>query len=609
MLDRSRLVLLLAALSMAGCSAFSIISPRRADGTPVFGGNRNRTQTPTGATGTTTTAGNGSDPTQYLNRLDAHLRAQGYAPAGAAIRNNTMPSTGLVAYALDARPGTCYAAIAIGDAGTDLNMILLDPFGRTESYNVQADSTPFVTFCPQQQGRYVVRLQMSRGQGGYYYLAYGGQRGRDPSLAAFFQTSGGAATNTTGATSTTQTPQTAQIDPGTRARYQAADSTLTAERFTRASEPIGLVLAQRQERLFPLNLMASACYAFATFGGPGTSDTDVFVVDGSGAELESDTRTDVDAIVRFCPPSDGTYQLRTRLYTGSGPVFVAGWVQPRALVATTTGSPSTTGSTTTTQTTNTNTPVLSTTSTAATTLGEAYALVDIDMQARGYVIHGDSQDGTLQNTEARDFTISIERDKCYAIVALGDSGVRNLELTLLDGGGRVLDRESETSSRAIVRTCSSEARSVRLAMADGAGAFKFATYQFTRGTRGPSGLVGLTWVRIMEVTALLEAENYSPSLSFDIETGRLSTVGRTVSQQLNLQAAHCYAVVVVGGDGVSSVGIGLERGGTVVTENRLGSSFPDVRVCPDQAGRYDLKITSMAGVGTYAYQVFERSTQ
>lgn len=598
MLARSRTALAFTVVFMTGCSAFSLLSPRRADGTPLFGGRNN--QPTQNATTPPPTAQNGSDPTQYLNRMDAHLRGQGYAPAGAAIRNNTMPSTGLVAYALDVQPGRCYSAIALGDSGTNLDMVLVDPFGRPEANNVAPDSNPFVNFCPRQAGRYVVRLQMSRGQGGYYYLAYSGPSGRDSNLASFFQSSAGGTNVAT--TQPPVAPRTAQIDADTQARYAAADASLSRENFTRASDPIGLILEQRQERLFPLNLSASACYAFATFGGAGTSDTDVFVVDGSGAELQSDASAARDALLRFCPPSDGTYQLRTRLYTGSGPVFVAGWVQPRTLVS---GTPTNTN----TNATQTTTPVMATTSTAASSLTEAYALVNIDMQARGYVIQGDSHDGTLANAASHDFDISVNADKCYAIVALGDSGVRNLDLTLLDAGGRVLDRENETSGRAVVRTCSSEARSVRLVMADGGGTFKFATYEFTHGTRGPSGLVGLTWVRIMEVTSLLQAENYNPSLNFDIETGRLATVGRTVSKTLNLEANHCYAVVVVGGDGVSSVGISLERAGASVAENRTGSSFPDVRICTTQSGRYDLKITSMAGIGSYAYQVFERTGQ
>lgn len=605
MLDRSRSFLALALAFACGCgSSISLVSPRRAvGGAPLFGPRPTTTQ-PT----TTTPTSTPQNAQQYLNNLDAHLRAQGFQPAGNAIRNNAMPSTGLVAYAMDVQPGRCYSAIAVGDSGTDLNIVLLDPFGRSEAYNVLPDSTPHVTFCPRQAGRYIVRLQLSRGQGGYYYLAYQGPAGRDPNLQAFFQTGGSASTATaTNTTPTPQTPRTAQLDPGTQGRVANVESTLTRDNFSRVTDPIGMILEQRQERLFPLNLSASACYAFATFGGPGTSDTDVFVVDGTGAELASDARSDVDAMVRFCPPSDGTYQLRTRLYSGAGPVFVAGWVQPRTLggnVATNTTNPTNT-------TTTPDTTVIAGPSVAASGLRDAFALLDIDMQARGYAIQGEAADGSLASGETREFAISLERDKCYAIVALGESGVRNVDLTLVDAGGRTLDRESEVSGRAVVRICANDnsQRTVRLQMVDGSGAFKYATYQFTRGTRGPFGLAGLTWVRLSEVTALLDAERYSPSLDFSIETGRLTTVGRTVSQTLQLASGKCYAVVVVGGDGVSSVGVSLERSGRVLAENRTGSSFPDVRICTTEAGRYDLRIASAAGTGAYAYEVFERASQ
>lgn len=592
---RTRLVPALAILLATGCSGglVSLLGPRYSNGQPMFTG-RGR------STPASTVSPAAADPQAYLNRLDGHLRSRGYSPVGAAVRNNTMPANGLMAYALDVQQGQCYAAIAIGDSGTDLNMMLLSPTGQTEGYHVAPDSTPFVQFCARQTGRYVVRLQLSRGTGGYYYLAYGGGPGSDANLTAFMGGGAGGGTATG-----TPAPQVATLDAETRGRVGQQDTTLASDRFVRAGDPSGLVLAEHEERLFPLNLVASACYAFGTFGGPGTRDTDVFVVDGTGQELVSDTRIDRDAVVRFCPPSDGTYQLRARLYSGSGPVFVAGWVQPRAVA----GGPSTPGGPTTTPVTTPTGPIISTTSVAAGGVAEAYALVDIDMQARGYALEGDSQQATLAAGETREFSVTVEREKCYAVVAIGDSSVRNLDVSLLDANGRVVERENETSSRSIVRICSDGdgSRTVRVVAAEGGGAVQFALYEFTRGTRGPFGLSGLTWVRLSEVTSLLDAESYTPSMDFSIETGRLASQGRTVSQALQLQAGRCYAIVVVGGNGVHGLSIRLERGGQTVAENATGSTFPDVRVCADTAGRYDLRITSSLGAGPYAYEVFERA--
>lgn len=590
MIARSRSLLLGLLLVTVGCGGITFTSPRR---TTTIGGRGS--QANNGGTVPHTTPG---DPSAYLNQLDAHLRSRQFAPAGSAIRNNAMPSTGLVAYAIDVVPGRCYAAIAIGDNGTDLNMVVLDPFGGTEGHNVQPDSTPWVSFCPRQQGRYIVRLQMSSGQGGYYYLAYQGNAGQDPQLAAFFQSSGGGTQVATG-----PAPRTAQIDAATRRRLDAVGTRLTSERYTSVSEPIGVVLERSDERVYPLILSAGTCYQFATFGGPGTSDTDVAILDGSGTELASDASGDQDAITpRFCPPSNGTYRLRARLYSGNGPVFVTGWSTPRDQGSTATAGTSSGNSGS----------VLSGNSTAGAGLTEAYALLDIDMQARGYAVLGSTEEGTLEASGSREFAIQVENDKCYAIAALGDSSVRNIDLTLVDGAGRTVDSETEVSGRSIVRTCasSSGARTVRLAMAAGNGHFKFAVYQFTRGTRGPFGLAGLTWVRLSEVTALLQTENYQPSLDFDIESGRF-TAGRAVTANLQLAANKCYAIVVAGGDGVSSLTVALERGGNAVADNTTGSSFPDVRICTTSvtAGRHTMRITPTNGAGPYAYQVFERPVQ
>ena len=97
--------------------------------------------------------------------------------------------------------------------------------------------------------------------------------------------------------------------------------------LNRVGEPFGQGRERGQDLERPLNLQAGTCYAFASLGGPGASDTDLYILSGQGEALEQDRSTSVDAVVRFCPPASGLYQLRANMYAGQGPIFIAGYMQ------------------------------------------------------------------------------------------------------------------------------------------------------------------------------------------------------------------------------------------------------------------------------------------
>ncbi len=517
-------------------------------------------------------------PVEVLNRVDTHLQQQGYSRLGPAIRNADMPTGGLVAYTIDAKPAFCYLAIAISASANDLDMALLDPAGRTVAHDVRPDAHPWASVCPPAAGPYVARLQMARGSGEYYYAVYQGKPQSDPQLAAFF---GGAQAG----------PQTAEIDDETAQRVRALAATLKKDRFEQIDAARGIVLAARQDRNFPLNLQHGSCYAFATFGGAGVQDTDVFIVDGSGNELQRDATQGRDAQVRFCPPSTGVYTLRTRLYDGGGPVFYAGWVQEGE------GASSRSA-----------VPIIAAGSTMGVGLEENFRLLDADMQARGYRRFGNTSRGELGERQVRDFRVRLEGGKCYAILAVGDTGVRDLDLILASSRGQQLDRDVESDARPIVRVCASKSGQyqIKVSMAQGSGKFVYAAYRWPRGTRGPFGLSGLIYVRLAEVTSLLSVEGFEPDANFSPGKGSLASQGRSAQHSFKLPAGQCYSVLAVGGDGLSDMDLTLSRNGKQLASDGTRNGFPSVRYCSKEETDYQLQVTATGGSGEYFYQVFRR---
>jgi hypothetical protein len=524
-----------------------------------------------------------ADPRQALEQVEAFLTSQGYARTGPAVRNTNLPANGVIAYAIEAQQGACYTVVAIAQSTSDLNLVILDPQGQTIAYNVDPDPRPWATVCPAAAGRILARLQMATGGGEYYYAVYQGSPSTRPDLAALY--SGG---------QQNANRQAAQLDQQTAGRISELDQRLSQEGFSRISDPYGEQYAQSEDRMFALNLTQGSCYAFATVGGPGARDTDVFLVDGQGNEIEKDVTTTLDAVVRFCPGATGAYQLRARMYSGQGPLFTIGYVQQAQGQVATNPLPVEN--------------VMATQSTAGAGLEENFRLIDADIRARGYMPYGDQPRGELAEGQTRDFSLQLEGGKCYAILGVGDNAVRDLDLILKDGTGRTLDQDLETDARPVVRVCPEQTGqyTMTIRMFAGAGNFVYAPYRWPRGTRGPFGLEGLIYVRLGEVTSLLAVEGYEPDPSAAPGQGNLRREGASASHNIQLEGGQCYAILTVGGEGISNVDLSLKDGSNEVATDASRSAFPTVRYCPTQTGRFRLEVGSASGSGRYFYQVFRR---
>ena len=524
-------------------------------------------------------------PREQLDQYDQVLRQASFEPVG-PVSHGTLEAFGITPIPVDIRRGYCYALTAIGQPGTDLNLVVLDPRGQDVAHNVLTDEHPWVSFCAARGGRFVIRLQMATGSGEYFFAPYQSRGRRPADLTAFF---GGGAAAPTG-------PAVATLDADTQSRVSALDAQLSAERYTRVGDPQGLQLSEHDVRQFQLSLEASRCYAFASLGGPGTTDTDVYLVDGAGHWLEADSSANRDGLVRFCSPSSDQFTLQVRLLHGEGSVFTAAYVQtPEGPAATATPPVD---------------AVIADVSTAGAGLDENFALLDADMRARGYESFGGAQHATLGEGGTQEYEVDLEGDKCYAILAVGDAGVRNMDLTLLDAAGHEVDRDDAGDSRPTVRVCPTATGHfrMRVRMMSGTGTYVYAPYRWPRGTHGPFGLAGLIYVRLAEVTALLHVEGYAPDANYAMDRGTLRAEGTTSMHTLQLQGGQCYSILAVGGDGVHDLDLSLASGATTVaTDLGVRNAFPSVRECVSTSGTYVLTVRAASGAGPYIYQVFSRS--
>lgn len=534
-----------------------------------------------GSQSVTTSAVASGSPRERLEQLDRVLREQGFAPTGPVVHGSLAPN-GLIAYAVEAQPGACYTLAVIGEEpGQNIDMIVLDPFGRPTAHDVRPDNHPWTSFCASMGGRFIARVQMAAGGGGYFYANYQGPPSRRMELSSFFGQQAELG------------PQLAQMDGSTQQRLGALDQQLSTQGFSRVGEPAGLVLTTREPREFQLSLQRGQCYVFAALGGQGAIETDIALNDSAGNPLEVGRGRDRDAQLRFCAQATGTHTLAVRMAEGQGPLFAVGYVQGGGQ------APSTQ-------------PVMASTSTAGAGLQENFALLDADMRARGYESYGDQTTGQLAQGGTRNFEIQLEGGRCYAILAVGDAGVRDLDLHLLDPSGNEVDRDIAQDPRPTVRVCPERSGrfQMQVEMTAGAGGYVYAPYRWPRGTRGPFGLEGLIYVRLAEVTALLSVEGFQPDPGFTPQNGQLRRQGATATHDVELVAGQCYAIVVVGGDGVNDLDVTLSQGNDqLASDFGSRSAFPSVRHCATRDGRYRIAVSAAIGSGRYHWQVFSRGRE
>ncbi|GAB4208100.1 MAG: hypothetical protein OHK0013_26300 [Sandaracinaceae bacterium] len=519
-------------------------------------------------------------PREQLDQYDQVMRQAGYEPVGPATRGTLSAAQPIAAFPIDVRRGYCYALTVFGTPGTDVNLFVLDPLGRDASHNVLPDEHPWSSFCAARGGRFVVRVQLARGEGEFFFAPYQSRGRRPVNLATFF-----------GAPASTA--QVAVLDADTRSRLGALDQTLAGERLVRVGDANGVVLQERQERAFMLSLQRNQCYAFASLGGPGTTDTDLQLVDGSGRTLQTDEADGRDAIVRFCAPDTAQYRLLVRLPRGAGPVFTAAYAQASAVGHQAQAQP---------------TEMLSESSGGG--LEENFALLDADMRARGYETLTAAQSAQLAQGAQQDFPIELEEDKCYALLGVGDGGVRGLVLSLVDPSGQVVDTDDAGGSRPTVRACTTRGGRylIRAVMQNGQGSYMVGAYRWPRGTRGPFGLEGLTFVRFSEMMALLETEGFQFDASYAPEQGRLRREGQEGTHTIQLAGGRCYSILVAGGAGVRDLDATLSRNGSEVESDTTSrGAFLALRHCVGSNQSFTLTVRATQGAGPYVYQIFTRA--
>ncbi len=520
-----------------------------------------------------------SDARQNLTRLDAFMRQRGYSLVDGRALHAILPAGGAQAYQIQATPG-CYVFVALAEANQNVDLVVLDYAGRTLGQNARLDGHPWVPVCLQYNSLLIARVQSAHA-GGFLHARYQGPSQVD--LSEFFN-------------SGTTTPT---VDAEVQTRVAQLDTRLGQDSYRRAENVAGFAFSPGETRDIPLRLQAGQCYAFGLLAGEGMENLQASLVNANHETLVPANGSTRDSVVRYCSTAAGSYAVRVAAVgETAGPVFLGAYVQ-QTRTGTGTG-------------TTTNPPVENPPATGViaseSQVGENYRSVEADMRLRGYEPLGSERGESITAGQSIETRYELEGGKCYAIVAVGDENVTDLDLAVSRGSAE-LDRDLEPNNvRPISRVCATQSGTyvARITMERGRGQFLSGAFRWPRGTSGPFGLRGVAYVRVAEVSQLLSFEGYTPDPNHTPIQGTFSREGEHKTANIRMTQPGCYSFLAVGGEGIRDLDVALTADGTTLPD-QTHNPFPNVRYCFEAAREVRLDVSSSTGVGSYYIQVFKKS--
>ena len=246
------------------------------------------------------------------------------------------------------------------------------------------------------------------------------------------------------ATASTANGQDYLTDP----RAALPDPPRTLDELARRFVPLHRALVDTQhatlgfddDARLQIEVTSGVCYDFAAVG-PQHDDLDVWIhLDGEYAG--QDVRPDTWPIVEWCAPRDGTVEMRVHAFAGEGPVEYGVFVDPES-------ERRASGS----QDELSNRLVQSAARTAPRWLPDG-------PQWRRYV----------SRPQVYEYDVTFRAGRCYVLLAVGDAGVRDVDLMLLDGDTIVAQDLAVDATPALARCADrDETLEARVVVVRGAG--------------------------------------------------------------------------------------------------------------------------------------------
>lgn len=319
-------------------------------------------------------------------------------------------------------------------------------------------------------------------------------------------------------------------------------------------EPRVEFLVEKDTRAHQATLPQDGCIGFLAVGHGMVKDLDLALHASTGVMLAQDAAQDAHPYVRYCGAAGLSLHLVVQMYEGRGEVTVVTLLNaPSELPALTEalqgcGMPA---------------PDLS----ALTDVGpeppgpslvETYELVTARLAQSGYLAHQVLVDDSLGERHHISREAALKPGSCYALAAIGDATVEDLDLRVLSTGSEqtVLGEDTSRDRTALIKLCAvSEPITLDIRMYQGHGryqvhAFVAATPRFSSL---PVGVEGASRIGLTEISHSIARRGMQPVAT----TWALAQPGEQMRLPVPVTAGGCYAFGAIVGPELAGADLDL----------------------------------------------------
>lgn len=345
---------------------------------------------------------------------------------------------------LNLHEGKCYALGGIGVGGIQgTKVILSDGQGRIVAEESSIQARVSLEYCPRAADAFQLAVKSTRGSGVLFPVAY--QKTMGPTDQTQSGTNAVAQTTPSEAVINTNAPVSMQEN------LRLYQSEVEARGYQSEGSPQTATVGIHESHEFNFTLEGEKCYAVLGVGGKDVHNLDLVFLNPSGQEVDREMEIGNAGMVRVCPRTAGAYKVRLLLKSGSGQVAVNLFRWPRSIR----GPFGLSG--------------LMYLRLAEMTVLWQHEFFNPDI---GFT---PTKQRIRQVGRTVRHRLRLDAGRCYAVVAVGGEGIRDLQLSLKVGDASK-DDEAEVGATSTVRYCVSAGEATRsaelsVASKDGVGEY------------------------------------------------------------------------------------------------------------------------------------------
>lgn len=347
-------------------------------------------------------------------------------------------------------------------------------------------------------------------------------------------------------------------------------------------DPVVDFMLAGDQRAYTYTLPRDGCFGVLAFGHRQVHRLGLTVYAPSGRVLARDTGRDAHAYARFCGQAQRAFVVEVRMLDGEGELHVVPlWnapptidaLEPAMSACMHAGTPRPT-------------PMDVGPEPEGPPIEIELASVGTRLGALGYQPVGDPLYGVLPEQSQQARRILLEGGHCYALAAVGEPDVEDIDLRLLAIKDQPILVSTDTTRRrnAVVKTCPTETTMYVLdvRMFRGGGGYVIQAFGLAEsGDKIPAGIDPDTRIPFAEMTAMLAERGMAPE---PLAWGMVRP-GMTHDVPVRLRAGSCYAIGAIatadaygGGDLDLSV---VDARGSLRAADVGPNAHPVVFECPD----------------------------